>query len=145
MQIVQEHDDRRPVLSVEKTEVFAHRMERPVAKLDAIVRDTRDMRVGTVVEADQLADERDVLATVADARAQALRQFRVRHRLSIVVEDLEAPAEQRSHETVGHLRAVRRSAPMESRNGLVARREPPLELEHQSCLAVAGVADERDH
>ena len=34
---------------------------------------------------------------------------------------------------------------MESRNGLVARREPPLELEHQSCLAEAGVADERDH
>src|SRR6267142_5427060 len=126
-------------------EILRQRVKRAVAELFAVAGDAGDVWAGAVVEPDQLADERDLLlAAVAEGGAEPLGQLGVGGRLGVVVEDLEAPAEQRTQYAVGHIGAVRLRAPAEEPHGLGAQLEPALDLGHQSGLAEPGVADNRN-
>ena len=145
VQVVEQEHERRAALLLQATKVLGQRVEGAVADLLGLVCDAGDVRVGVVVEPDQLADQRRLLrGPRAQHRAEAARELGLRDGLRIAVEDLEAPGQQVAQQAVGHVVAVGLRPTLEVLHRLAPQLEPVREFEAKPALAQARIADHRD-
>src|SRR5439155_26854113 len=90
-------------------------------------------------------DQRRVFGSAfAEHRCQAGGELALRDRLRIALEDFEAPGEHVAQETVRNVVAVRFGTTLEEPHRLAEHLQPVGQLERETALAEAGLADDRD-
>ena len=145
VQIVEQEHDRHGSGTVQGTDILAQRMKRPVAQLLCLAGDAGDVRVGAVVEADELADQGDMLGgAFSQHGAQAARQLGLGDALRIAVQDLELRRQQIAQQTVRQVVAVRLRPATKQAMRQVAALQPVREFGQQPALAHASIGDHGD-